>query len=229
MPQQSLVRAGSTTAEPPVARRLRPPSWRDPRLAVGLVLVLGSVAAGASVLRAADDTVPVLVAQRTLTPGQALGPGDVSVARVRIPGGQARYVPGPAAPAGLVVLRLVPSGELVARSAVGSREQVDLRPVSVPVGQDVAAALGAGVLVDVWVATPEPARGADAFARPRQVATGVQVAGRTTARGALGSSTASSVQLLLTPALVPELIQAIDNRARITLVPVPATLARTGP
>jgi hypothetical protein len=36
------------------------------------------------------------------------------------------------------------------------------------------------------------------------------------------------VQLLLTAELVPVVIQAVDNGARITLVPVPATLARGG-
>src|SRR5690242_2876688 len=39
----------------PAATRTRPSGWRDPRLWVGVVLVTGSVVAGARILSAADD------------------------------------------------------------------------------------------------------------------------------------------------------------------------------
>ena len=44
----------------PTAARLRQPAWRDTRLVVGVVLVLLSMAIGAKVVAAADDTVPML-------------------------------------------------------------------------------------------------------------------------------------------------------------------------
>jgi len=208
------------------ARRLRPPSWRDPRLLVGLLLVLGSVVAGGWVVRSADHTVPVYAARHPLTPGQALAVADLTVVRVRLGPAADRYlrvVPGSVPGSGSVVLRAVPAGELVARSAVGDMAQVDLRPVAVPVEPEVAQRLAAGVLVDVWVAARRGDR-ADSFVAPRMVASGVQIAAATTQHGALGSSTSSAVHLLLGPELVPALIEAVDNQARITLVPVPATL-----
>lgn len=221
-------------------RRLRTPSWRDPRLLVGLVLVLLSVVGVAGLLRAADTTEPVLVARHALTPGQTVTSDDLAVAHVRIVGAGRPYLPASRSLAGLVVVRAVAAGELVPSAAVGRADQIDLRPVTVPVEPTVAPSLPRGAVVDVWVAARSADR-AEAYERPRLVASGVQVGDRSLARsgwgGGVGSpastgltgSTGSTVQLLLTPALVPELIQAVDNSARITLVPVPAALpARSG-
>jgi hypothetical protein len=216
---------GTAGGQVPAARRIQPPSWRDSRLLVGVALVLSSVVAGALVVSGADETTPVYAASRVLTPGTELRSGDLQVVQVRLESSGARYLGAAAGLAtGQVVLRTVSAGELVPVSALGQRDQVDLRPVSVPVAAEVAEPLSTGVLVDVWVADRDPDGGSSSYAQPRQVATSAQVAGRSTRRGALGSSTSSAVQLLLTTELVPEVIHAVDNESRITLVPVPATL-----
>jgi hypothetical protein len=193
---------------------------------VGLLLVLASTVAGASVLRAADDSTPVYVARHALVAGRALTSDDVSVARVRVAGGTQRYLGAEHRPDGaLVVLRAVAEGELVPLSALGDARDVDLRPVAVPVDGAAAEQLKTGVLVDVRVASRSATR-ADGFERPRQVAAGVQVVTRSAPHSSWGVPASSTVQLLLTPQLVPVVIEAVDNDARITLVPVPASLPR---
>ncbi len=220
------VPPGADLAQP-VARRLRPPSWRDPRLVVGLLLVLASVVAGTLVVRSFDDTVAVWAARRSLLPGERLAAADLVVQRVRVGAGAGPYLSATRAPQGQVLLRFVGDGELLPAAALGDADQVELRPVAVPLAADAAEALQPGALVDVWVAARAD-EGADSFGRPRQVATGVQVAGLSASRGALGSTTTTAARLLLTPELVPEVIEAVDNQARVTLVPVPATLRRPG-
>ena len=208
------------------ARRLRRPSWRDPRLLVGVLLVLLSVVGVGVLLRAVDTTRPVLVARHALTPGQSVTSDDVAVAHVRIVGAAQPYLSATRPLEGLVVVRPVPPGELVPSAALGPAGRVDLRPVTVPVDTTVAAGLARGALVDVWVAARSADR-ADAYDRPRLVASGVQVSDRELARAGWGGSataTGSSIQLLLTPSLVPEVIQAVDNSARITLVPASGAL-----
>lgn len=64
------------TTTSPVPRRLRTPSWFDLRLVVGVVLVLGSVAAGAVVVSRADATRPMLVAVHDLAAGTVLRETD---------------------------------------------------------------------------------------------------------------------------------------------------------
>ncbi|HEX3004041.1 MAG TPA: SAF domain-containing protein [Angustibacter sp.] len=234
MTTPTLTRPHDRTAPAPVgatARRLRRPSWRDPRLLVGLLLVLVSVVGVTALLRAVDTTEPVFVARHALTTGQAVTHDDLAVAHVRIVGAGRPYLPASRSLAGLVVVRAVPAGELVPSAALGRADEVDLRPVTVPVEPAVAKTLPRGAVVDVWVAARAVDR-ADAYERPRLVAAGVQVADRSVARSgwggsaAAGTSSGASVELLLTPALVPDLIHAVDNSARITLVPGSASAPR---
>jgi len=232
VPDRNVATSPSTgTGLPPPAsaRRLRPPSWRDPRLLVGLLLVLGSVTAGGVVVATVDDTVPVYVAARPLVPGDALDAADLSVVHASLDAAGPRYLTATSVPPpGRVLVRAVPAGELVPLSALGSREQVGLRPVSVPLPAEGAEQVTTGALVDVWVAARDRQRGVGAYTAPQRVAVGVQVAGRSTRQGALGSSTSTAAQLLLEPDLLPRLIEAVDNEARITLVPVLATVRRAG-
>jgi Flp pilus assembly protein CpaB len=140
----------------PPALRGRRPSWRDPRLAVGVLLVVGSVLVGARVLAGADDTVPVLAAREPLAAGQRLEQGDLETVRLRFDSeaDADRYLPGDASvPEGGVLLRAVGAGELLPRTALdaaGARPLSEL-PLSVDPGR-VPAGVRAGSVVDVWVA-----------------------------------------------------------------------------
>jgi hypothetical protein len=203
---------------------LHRPSWRDPRLLGGLLLVLLSVVGVAGLLRAVDTAEPVFVARHALTPGHRLTHDDLAVVHVRLAGVEQPYLSASDPLGDTVVVRPVPAGELVPSSAVGGADEVDLRPVTVPVDAGAADVLVTGSVVDVWVAGRASGR-ADGYERPRLVAAGVLVAQRSGGHSGWGGSAGASVQLLLTPSLVPEVISAVDNQARITLVAVPSSLA----
>jgi hypothetical protein len=138
----------------PTAIRARRPSWRDPRLAVGLALVCISVVVGARVLASADDTVAVLAASGDLVAGQPVTAEELTEVRIRFTSEQDadRYLAaGDELPDGAVLLRPVGSGELVPRGAV-STEAGGL--VEVPLSLDpgrVPASVRPGSVVDVWV------------------------------------------------------------------------------
>src|SRR5690554_501348 len=80
-------RSASSLPAPP-ANRLRRPSWRDPRLVVGLLLVAVSVAAGSWVVTSAQAATPVWVTRDTLTPGAAVTSQHLEVASVRLTAAQ---------------------------------------------------------------------------------------------------------------------------------------------
>lgn len=138
----------------PAAIRARRPSWRDPRLAIGLALVCVSVLVGARVLAASDDTVGVLAAREGLVAGQRVDADDLTEVRLRFSSEEDadRYLAaGEQLPAGSVVLRAVGAGELLPRLAL-STEEAGL--VEVPLSLDpgrVPGSVRAGSLVDVWV------------------------------------------------------------------------------
>ena len=102
---------GGAALPAPVAPRLRRPSWRDPRLLVGLLLVLSAVVVGARVVSAADETEPYYVAVATLTPGDAVGSADVRVVRARLQDVSPGYLSAASdLPAGMVASRVSPPG-----------------------------------------------------------------------------------------------------------------------
>jgi hypothetical protein len=221
-------RASGTEPSPlpgPVrAARLRRPSWRDPRLAVGAVLVLASVGIGIAVVAAADDTVAVYAARRTLTPGATLGEADLEVVRVRLDGSLDRYLTADGAPAAdAVAVRTVGAGEIVPRSAVGSADSLALRPVTVPVEGSAPPGLGPGTLVDVWisVAGADPAGGQ--AAAPEKALAGVEVAAVEAGDTGLaaGGAAVANVAVLLDDDGTARVLGALADGHRIDLVPVP--------
>lgn len=215
----------------PTAARLRKPSWRDSRLVVGLVLVLLSMAIGAKVIASVNDTVPMYAAAAALVPGQPVGQKDVKRVDVQLGANGGRYV---AADHDIAVntfaLRDIRPGELLPRSALGSKSDVNLKPVSVPVDGGGAAQLTAGSIVDVWVNAKDASSSSDKFGNPVKTLQGATVV-RTpdTTGGGLGAASGTTaVQVMVPDAGVQALIAAIDQGARITLVPVPGSPTRAG-
>jgi hypothetical protein len=140
-------------ATSPPAVRLPGRRWRDWRLVVGVVLVLGSAAAGALALAAADDTVAVWAARTDLVDGADLSAADLNLVSVRIEAPVNPYLTD-AIPDGYVLVRPVGVGELVAASDIAPASEVagESRLVAVAVSPDgLPGALRAGDTVDVWL------------------------------------------------------------------------------
>ena len=210
----------------PRATRLAAPRWLDARLALGVLLVLASVVAGARLLAAADDRAAVLVARRDLVPGQHLSADDFTVGQVQLADRAGQYVAAGAPPIGYVVTRFVGAGELLPAQAVAAGAvAADSRYVTVPVQPGhLPGDLARGDLVDVYL-TRAAAAGADVPA-PTLVLSGVPV--RTTGGGSrvFGSSSTLSVELEVPKDRVSALVQAIES-GTIDLVAVPAAVAAT--
>jgi Flp pilus assembly protein CpaB len=200
--------------ESPPATRLRKPSWFDLRLIIGLALVLGSVAVGARVIAAADDTAPVLVAASDIAAGQPLTDDLVETRNVALNDVSGEYFTGPVGH-GYVTVRPVSAGELVPRAAVASADQVeDLRYVTLPIARNEAPqGLAAGALVDVWVT----GTGSDGETSAIRLAEAVSVTGASGGSGSFGDSSAH-VQVTLALAAgdddLDELTSAVLAAAR---------------
>jgi hypothetical protein len=139
----------------PAALRTTRPGWRDPRLWVGILLVVVSVVGGARVLASADDSVTVWAAARDLGPGDTVTVDDLEVRRVSF-GESAdldRYFSADAAPPEeLQVIRGVGAGELLPRGAVGPVGAARLLQLPVAVDAElVPPSVGAGSVVDLYV------------------------------------------------------------------------------
>lgn len=216
------------TVAPPRAARLRAPSWRDPRLLVGVALVLGSVVLGTRVVAAADRTTPVWALAAPVAAGQAVRAGDLRPVGVRLDApASGAYVPASTAPDGdWVALRTLAAGELLPRSALGSAAQLTARPVTVPLDA-VPAGVEVGAQVDVWAAWPEPAgAGADpvpSAPAPEQLLSGAEVSAVSSGSGGLGARRSTDVQVLVPTEELPHVLAALTSSARLLVVPLPGS------
>lgn len=216
----------------PTAQRLRRPSWRDGRLLFGVLLVLASTAIGAYVMSRADDRVPMYAAKSGLVPGQPVSAADLVRVDVQLGDATDDYVSARGElPAESFVLREVRAGELVPRTALGSRSTASTQPVALQVDATSASTLRAGSVVDVYVNRPaDSATGPLAsreLAGPELTLEAVTVVGLSeddTVLGGVGDTRA--VQVMVPRDQVQGLVGDVDLGARITLVAVPGAVSQ---
>jgi Flp pilus assembly protein CpaB len=196
----------------PVAGRLKRPGWTDPRLLVGLALIVLSVWGTTRLVARADQTEPVLVAKETLTPGSVLSEDVVVVSDVRVDDG---YVSADAAPWGSVITRTIMPGELVPSSALTDAGDVGLRPVAVESSFPLATGIVPGVIVDVWL-TREGLTGTESVL----VGAGLVVDEVDRGSGSF-SQGAETVYVLVRSGDVGDLLSALAEEGEVAVVGMP--------
>ena len=208
----------------PVGLRLRRPGWRDPRLLVGVLLIAASVVLGSWVVSAAEASTPVWVAREALTPGDAVGDGQVAVARVRLEAAEAeRYLPATQPlPDDAVAVRAVGAGELLPRAAVAEGADLQVRPVALPLTDPPSTGVDEGAQVDVWV-TPEATD--DATPVPRLLAERLTVVEVSRPTGALAVGGQTVVHVLVPTGTLPDVLGALAAPTAVHAVLVPGTAA----
>ncbi|MGC0143233.1 hypothetical protein [Pseudactinotalea sp. Z1732] len=208
--------------ETPGGLRMRRPSWRDPRLGIGVLLVAASVALGSWVVTQAGATVPAYTAREVLVPGEPITMDDLEVVQVQMSGLMQTYLtPEEDVPADAVVLRTVGAGELVPAAAIGSAVQLDLRPVTIPTDASAATSLARGSRVDVWVARPDPQGSIGAVLPPVQLLPDVQVAEVLEDTALFAGANQVHVQVLIAEADLADVLEALSSGAEVILVPGP--------
>ncbi|MBO0827855.1 MAG: hypothetical protein J2P24_08740 [Streptosporangiales bacterium] len=220
----SPTRRGGTAerSATPAASRVRGPRWKDPRLVVGILLVLVSVAVGARLFTTADRTTAVWAAARDLDAGTVLTAGDVVQKRVRLLDTASRYVAGDQSPVGYALTRAVGAGELLPAAAIQAPGKGgDHRLVTVGVDRDrLPPGLSGGARVDVYVTRKDS--GGETDSPAVLVVPGANVATAPQPGGQLGAaSTQVPVVLSVPPDLVGTLIDS-SRHGDVDLVTVPA-------
>ncbi|GAA2155402.1 hypothetical protein GCM10009844_42430 [Nocardioides koreensis] len=124
-----------------------------------------SVVAGARLLSAADDTVPVWSVATDMGAGDEVGADDLVAVRVRFADASALggyFTADDELPADLVLTRGVGAGELLPRAAVGSAADGDTLQVPLAVDtEQVPGSVRAGSVVDVYLVASTVAQTGD--------------------------------------------------------------------
>jgi Flp pilus assembly protein CpaB len=221
----------SGTAPPvgaPIAARLTRPSWRDPRLLIGLVLLLSSAAIGARVIASADHTHPVYAARAALPSGTVLSADDLEVVHLKLTGTAAGYLDArQPIPRGQVVIRTVGAGEIVPTGAIAPADRLVSRPVDIPFDGPVPTGLTVGGRVDVWASAKQRDAEGGGYAQPQRIAEQVEVFDVSRPESGLAADRAASVEVLLPAESLPSVLDAMANDARVVVLPVPGTARGT--
>lgn len=197
-------------------RRRSLPFAFDPRLAVGLGLVIASVVGVYLVVAAADRTSQVYAAASDLAPGDRVTADDLEVRDVRLDGLGSYLVPGDLPAAGVVLTRVVSAGELVPSAAVGDRDGVRMTSLVLSVDGELAASVGPGSTVDVWSAREAESGRFEAPAVIVGDATVVRLVHEDTLVAA-GATT--GVEVLVPKARLARVLEALANGDAISVVP----------
>ena len=220
--QESLV-APSRRGPAPAADTARPArrrrsTWRDPRMAGGLVLIGAAVALGAWAVSTAADTQQVYVLTRDVAPGQDLTADGVLSLVDAHPGTDA-YVRAGQLPASAVAQRSLSAGELLPTSAVGSETSDDLRAVVLKVSSGLPADTGVGDVVDLWALPAAQVTAEDARTQAEVVAEHliVSTVGQT-GESLIGQNT-TEVEVLVPADSVAEVLTAVGGDGALVLVP----------
>ncbi|OAE02341.1 hypothetical protein [Arthrobacter sp. OY3WO11] len=198
------------------AARLKRPSWKDPRLLAGILLVLVSVAGVVFLVGSADRTTEVFAARDGIAVGERLTQENVVRAKVRLGDTESQYVTAESGlPEGVVAVQRIGKNQLVPRASLGAVDELDRKPVALSIDETLPAQAVAGARVDVWVAQPDARNG---FSEPKLLLSGAEIAEVTTGSTALGSSKKAVLMVLVEDSHMPALLGAQANGAKISVV-----------
>jgi hypothetical protein len=205
------------------ARRRRVPF--DPRVLIGILLVLASVGGVVAVVTANDRTVPVYAAAQPLVPGTRITPDAVRVARVRLGVAEGRYLAAPLPQDGVVVTRSVAEGELVPLSALGAAASVTDVSVVVPLTTKPAATVGPGSVVDLWAAAKATGSGEKA-PPPHVLVSAATVVRLVTATGLIATERGATLDVELPREDVAAVLQAVADGESVSAVALGGAVQR---
>ncbi len=213
----------SRQAKGAIASRLHIRPWRDPRLLVGVLLVLGSTILGGRLVAANDDTVQYWALDHAVAPGDPVSAGDMVAVRVRLSAEVSdNYVRADeefSAPLdSLQWGERGASGALVQRSsllpkAASGRSQL---PLSVATGASPAD-LSRGDLVDVWVG---PGPGDQSAEEAVRVLQSVRIIDTSDESASVGGSLAQTVLVDVPDAKLGGSVVGTVSSGHVTLVRV---------
>lgn len=225
---EPMASSARTALPEPVAPRLRAPTWRDPRLLFGILLVAGSVVLGSWVITTGQETVGIYQVTETITPGTPVTEQNLVVTQIRASDVQDRYLmASEGMPLGQVSLRVLGAGEFVPRAAIGDVAAMEHRPISIPVGSDLSSTVAVGSLVDLWF-VPDTSRNATVdftqddppsqSQEPYRLAQSLVVS-EVSVEGGLIAGSGASVHVLVPQDDLGEVLGALSAQGRVNLVP----------
>lgn len=192
--------AGPSGAFPvaPTPRRLGRPKWLDPRIVVGLVLLIAAVVVGAKVIGSSRQTTPIWAAAHDLAAGTVVTDADLVPAEVNLGDAIAGYLSADTTANGRVLSRQVTAGELLPSAALAApAEGGRLLGIGIE-ASDMPPGVAHGSVIDLYLMPVTTTGAAAGRGTAELVATEVTVQSVTApSSGGLSGASSSKYQVVL--------------------------------
>lgn len=189
----------------------------DPRLAIGIALVLASIAGVYALVTSAQTSTEVYAARSTLAAGEVVHADDLVTSHVRLGTAASRYLSrGDVPDGGFVIARTVAAGELVPASAVADAADAALTSVVVAARAPLASSIEMGSSVDVWAAEQTEH---DTYGPPAVLVGHAAVVRIDHDDALVGDRSTVSVEVRVPTAKTAAVLQAIADGAAISVLP----------
>lgn len=203
--------------KPVEAPRIRTPGWRDPRLIVGIILVVLSVTGVVALMQSADSRQGYWAASIDIVPGVKVKPEDFHVVQASMSEAADMYwAAAEKLPSEFYVASTVLQGEFLAQRQVSQADPGGRQQIGVRISEDMPDSVTTGSRTDMWVALADPdGRG---FEEPHKLITNAEVVGMNDNSSAFAAADTMTVYLMLSQDAVPAVLDAQANGAKISLV-----------
>lgn len=208
----------NSSAPSVIAERMHKPGWKDPKLLMGLLLIVISLVAVVGVINATNKTQTYYVANRDISVGDSVEPSDLKVVEVRLGEADGLYLAASEElNQSIHAKQHIQKGELISANALQEPDEQGRRQVAIVLDSTVASSFSAGDYADIWVSHQE--ENGTSYSAPIQVMQAAEISQINTEDSMIGSTGKTAVQILVTNTALAEVLDAINNESKINLVP----------
>ena len=194
------------------AWRWRRPTWRDPRLFIGIVLVIVSMVAGSVLIDRATSTQQVWALSQDVAPGTALKAGkNLKLVSVNLGSASSAYVQQKQLKADTYAQRSLHSGELLPADATSQQSKLNMCSIVVQSSGQLLNSMRVGDTVEL-------ATKAASTNGARRVAQGLIVDAIGGDQNAIVADKSTSVRVLVPAEQVEPVLTAVGSGAGLVLV-----------
>ncbi|WP_346844402.1 flagella basal body P-ring formation protein FlgA [uncultured Rothia sp.] len=208
----------NSSAPSVIAERMHKPGWKDPKLLMGLLLIVISLVAVVGVINATNKTQTYYVANRDISVGDSVEPSDLKVVEVRLGEADGLYLAASEElNQSIHAKQHIQKGELISANALQEPDEQGRCQVAIVLDSTVASSFSAGDYADIWVSHQE--ENGTSYSAPIQVIQAAEISQINTEDSMIGSTGKTAVQILVTDTALAEVLDAINNESKINLVP----------
>ncbi|WP_175956175.1 hypothetical protein [Schaalia sp. Marseille-Q2122] len=191
--------------------------WKDPRLVIGIIVLLASIIACTQLIASARAGIPVYRSTRPIAQGESLGPHNTVIIDAR-PESTA-YLPGGELPSDAQATINIGAGELIARSAITTEAQKNRRNIVISVSDGLPDTVTPGTSLELWFVPNQPI-GTQEAPKPSIVtkdATLVKVLGES---GILAGQGSLRIEVRFNVTDISKILESAHGNGTLSAVPV---------